>query len=195
MSTVLYIAHIVSKILRFLIRKNFQFCYSDSQIVSFYKAHHSALSRSCVPPRYLVHSCSNLERILDTRRHAAVSSVVTACCKCKQFSAQPFRQPDNSQLPSFRLDTTSSPFQNVGIDTCGPLIVNNIKTWIVIFIDLVCRNIDLEFLSDMTTDKLLHAFRRFSARHRMPAFIISNNAEQFKFLNVVLSASINTDFR
>lgn len=125
---------------------------------------------------------------------AAVSSLVTACKKCKRFTTRPFKQPDDSQLPSFRLDRNSSPFQNVGIDICGPLMVNNVKTWIVIFVDLVCRAIDLEFLSDLTTDELLHAFRRVSARHWMPAFIISDNAEQFKLLNVILSASIDADF-
>jgi len=34
----------------------------------------------------------------------------------------------------------------------------------------------------------------FSARRRMPAFIISDNAEQFKLLNIILSASIDMDF-
>jgi len=126
--------------------------------------------------------------------HAAISSVVTACRKCKWFTMRPFHQPDDSQLPSFQLDTTASPFQNVGMDTCGLLTVNNTKTWVLIIVDLICRAVDLEFLSDMTTEELHSAFCRVSARRRMPTFIISDNAEQFKLLNVIITASINVDF-
>jgi len=122
--------------------------------------HNNPIHTKC---RQTIASLSNSTEFQQTIHIDTLPSIPQDCVvfKCKRFSAQLFCQPDDSQLPSFRLDTTSLPFQNVGIDSCGPLIVNNVKTWIIIFVDLVCHTINLEFLSDMTTNKLLHTFITF----------------------------------
>jgi len=80
----------------------------------------------------------------------AVSSSVRACQKCKKFMSRAFPQPDNFQLPSFRLSEECHPFQNIGVDTCGKLLVEGRTYYILVIVDLVCRAIDLEILIYLT---------------------------------------------
>jgi len=124
-----------------------------------------------------------------------VLSVVTACQKCKKFTSCPFRQPDNLQLPSFHLTEECRLFLYVGVDTCGHLIVEDRKYYILIFADLVCRAVDLEVLVDLTTEELLLAFGHFVARCCQLQLIVSNNAKQFVLLNSVLAASIKNEYQ
>ena len=60
----------------------------------------------------------------------------------------------------------------------------------LIFVDLVCRAIDVELLTDMTTAEIALAFRRFMARRRAPAFVLSDNAPQFTLFHTVLASTL-----
>lgn len=126
---------------------------------------------------------------------AAVYSVVTTCQSCKRFTSKSYRQPDNSQLPSFRLEPSSTPFMYTAVDVFGKLIIDKEKVWVLIFVDLVCRAIDFELLTNMTAAEQLNAMRCFIARRRLPHLILSDNAAQFKLLHSLLAASLATDFK
>ena len=88
---------------------------------------------------------------------ASVSSVTCACVVSKRYTTRPFKQPDNSNLPSFQSTLHSSSFDYIGVDTCGPLIVSGQKYYVLIVVDLICRAIDLEVLIDMTAQELFYA--------------------------------------
>ena len=59
--------------------------------------------------------------------------------------------------------------------------------------DLIFRAIDLELITAMTTEEILHASLRVVASRRMPILIFRDNAKQFELLHVVLAASLETD--
>ncbi|XP_065224342.1 uncharacterized protein LOC135848370 [Planococcus citri] len=127
---------------------------------------------------YTLHSIRRRFWIPSGRR--AVFNIIQNCPKCKRFIARPFDQPQRSDLPSFRLQNMITPFQNVGIDTFGPIYVNNVKRYVVIVTDLIIRAIELELLPDMTTEEVFLALRRVFARRSTPHLILSDNAPQFK---------------
>uniref|UniRef100_A0AC35F7R6 Integrase catalytic domain-containing protein n=1 Tax=Panagrolaimus sp. PS1159 TaxID=55785 RepID=A0AC35F7R6_9BILA len=78
--------------------------------------------------------------------------------------------------------TLSKPFQNVGIDYCGPFKIKGTKekAWICLFTCFTTRLVHLEPVTSMTTQDFLFAFRRFVARRNVPYYVLSDNAKQFK---------------
>ncbi|XP_011858972.1 PREDICTED: uncharacterized protein LOC105556485 [Vollenhovia emeryi] len=74
-------------------------------------------------------------------------------------------------LPRDRLQC-SRPFENIGVDFCGPFFVkerkfrnrNKIKIYVSVFICLVTKAIHLEVVSDLTTEAFLAALKRFFSR-------------------------------
>lgn len=66
---------------------------------------------------------------------------------------------------------------------------NDIR-YLLLITDLVIQAIELEVLSDMTTEKLMHAHRRIVARRIQLMFHISDNAKQFQLLAQTLSTSV-----
>lgn len=60
---------------------------------------------------------------------ANVSSTVMKCTRCKRFTSRPFTQPDDSAIPIFRLQENVTPFQSVGLDTCGLLYIDKKDTY------------------------------------------------------------------
>jgi hypothetical protein len=127
------------------------------------------------------------------RGRATVSSIVVNCAQCKRLRANAYEQPTISSLPYFRLQKNTNPFDFVGIDTAGPLYVQNQKRYVLLVTDLIIRAIDLELLEDMTTAELDNAFRRIMARRTQPQFILSDNAKQFKLLRTVLQERMRAD--
>jgi len=125
---------------------------------------------------------------------AAVSSVVCQCTQCKRFIAHPFPQPQDSQLPHVRLTERSQPFSHVGVDTFGPLLIEDCKFYVLLITNLICRAINLELLCDMTTDELSFAYNWFALRCRQPQFIVSDNAKQFILLHGILLSSLCSTF-
>uniref|UniRef100_A0AC35EQK9 Integrase catalytic domain-containing protein n=1 Tax=Panagrolaimus sp. PS1159 TaxID=55785 RepID=A0AC35EQK9_9BILA len=84
-------------------------------------------------------------------------------------------------LPSNRVNITK-PFQNIGIDYCGPFKVkgNKEKVWISLFTCFTTRLIHLEPVTSLNSEDFLFAFRRFVSRRGVPCYILSDNAKQFK---------------
>ncbi|XKL63773.1 hypothetical protein PGB90_006137 [Kerria lacca] len=127
------------------------------------------------------------------RGRATVSAIVRKCARCKRFRTRPYQQPIDSDIPTLRLQRNVIPFEYIGMDTAGPLYVQHEKRYILLVTDLVIRAIDLELLTEMTTEEISLAFRRIVARRTNPKFILSDNAKQFHLLQSVLSATSRTD--
>lgn len=113
------------------------------------------------------------------------------CFKCKRYQAKPYTLPKEGPLPEFRIQQTSHPFQNVGIDVFGPAYVvlnrgqdeTKLKRWVLLFTCLVVRAIHFEVLEGMDTQDILCAIKRFVARRGTPELILSDNAPQFHLVN------------
>ncbi|XP_064488427.1 uncharacterized protein LOC135400524 [Ornithodoros turicata] len=111
----------------------------------------------------LVHICENFWII---RAHQLVKGVIYQCIICKRLQAKAADQT-TAPLPAVRI-TKSQPFEVVGIDFAGPLIVKVDedvgKCYIVLFVCAVVRALHLELTSDMSTRAFLQALRRFVSR-------------------------------
>ncbi|GFX25813.1 integrase catalytic domain-containing protein [Trichonephila clavipes] len=97
-------------------------------------------------------------------------------------SAKPADQL-SGQLPRDRI-TQSPPFQIVGIDFTGAILVKDNqgtrKSYVSLFTCAVTRAVHLELVSDMSIKCFLLALRRFLARRGNCKVIYSDNARTFK---------------
>lgn len=116
------------------------------------------------------------------------------CSCCKRHDARPYKAPPTAPLPSFRIQPTTTPFKNVGIDIFGPItIVSDIdklkteKRWVIIFTCLVVRAVHMEVIAKMETNEIISGIRRYVARRGAPKLILTDNAPQFKVLDGVLA--------
>ncbi|XP_078032623.1 uncharacterized protein LOC144467610 [Augochlora pura] len=97
--------------------------------------------------------------------------IIRKCARC--FKAKPTSPPDYllGNLPRDRL-VASRPFENSGVDYCGPLFVKEkrfrnqrrIKVYVAVFICFLTKAVHLELVSDLTTEAFLAALSRFFAR-------------------------------
>lgn len=111
--------------------------------------------------------------------------VIRRCIVCAR--ARPAVQhPIMGDLPRERL-TFTHPFNNVGVDFAGPILIKEkkvrntkfVKAYICLFICLSVRAVHLELVTDLSTDSFVAAFRRFIARRGKPAIVWSDNAKNF----------------
>ncbi|GFW68730.1 integrase catalytic domain-containing protein [Trichonephila clavipes] len=111
-----------------------------------------------------------------------VKTMIRICLVCKKYSAKPANQL-SGQLPRDRI-TQSPPFQVVGIDFTGAILVKDNqgtrKSYVSLFTCAVTRAVHLELVSDMSTKCFLLALRRFLARRGNCKVIYSDNARTFK---------------
>ncbi|GFY27232.1 phosphatidylinositol-glycan biosynthesis class W protein [Trichonephila clavipes] len=111
-----------------------------------------------------------------------VKTMIRICFVCKKYSAKPADQL-SGQLPRDRI-TQSPPFQVVGIDFTGAILVKDNqgtrKSYVSLFTCAVTRAVHLELVSDMSTKCFLLALRRFLARRGNCKVIYSDNAHTFK---------------
>jgi hypothetical protein len=93
-------------------------------------------------------------------------------------------------LPSERV-TPNPPFQNSGVDFCGPFLIKFRnqrkgifhKIYVAIFICLATKAIHMETVSDLSSEAFIAALKRFCARRGKVATIMSDNATNFKGAN------------
>ncbi|XP_011136014.1 uncharacterized protein LOC105181135 [Harpegnathos saltator] len=91
-----------------------------------------------------------------------------------------------SALPSGRV-TVSSPFYHCGIDYAGPLIlregkrrnVRTIKSYVAVFVCFATKAVHMELVTDLTSDTLIGALKRFVARRGKPSVIYTDNGTNF----------------
>lgn len=114
-----------------------------------------------------------------------VRKVVHSCIKC-------FRENPNEikyvmgDLPKVRV-TPARPFENCGIDYCGPFYVKEkrvrtsikIKVYAAVFVCLCTKAIHIELVGGLTTELFLSCLRRFFARRGMSKKIYSDNGTNF----------------
>lgn len=136
------------------------------------------------------------ERFWILRGRQVTKKIVNQCFVCRRFKAKPGRQI-TAPLPRDRV-TEASPFETMGVDFAGPLLVkpNNQKSYIALFTCAVTRAVHLELVSDLTTESFLLAFRRFVARRGICRVIYSDNDKTFKRAADELQAlwnKLNTD--
>ena len=108
----------------------------------------------------------------------AVKSALSGCVICKRYGARPAQQL-MAELPAERLDDSTPPFTNVGVDFFGPFDVkvgrSKVKRYGCIFTCLVSRAVHLELANSLDTDAFINALRRFVARRGQPKLFISDN--------------------
>ena len=115
---------------------------------------------------------------------SAVQSCIRQCLICIHWEGGPFKTPPFAPFPKSLLQIDDKPFQYVGLDYLGPLLVNNeqrlIKNWICLFTCLKIRAVHLELVETLSAKSFLLCMRRFIARRGTPAMIISDNGSQIK---------------
>ena len=112
-----------------------------------------------------------------------IKKMVRDCVTCRKL-----RQYPNftlmAELPADRLRLFAPPFTVTGVDLFGPFFLKygrnkKVKAWGAVFTCATVRAIDLEIVQDLSTAAFLHALRRFTAHHRWPQTIISDNGTSF----------------
>ena len=117
--------------------------------------------------------------------------VIRQCLICIHWEGGPFKTPPFAPLPGYVVGSSNNiPFNLVGIDYLGPLIINDYgvvkKTWVCLFTCLQIRAIHLELVENTMADSFLCCLRRFIARRGKPKMIICDNASQIKAGNAVI---------
>ncbi|XP_055623472.1 uncharacterized protein LOC129766899 [Toxorhynchites rutilus septentrionalis] len=102
------------------------------------------------------------------------------CYRSKPSAIQQFM----GELPSARV-TVSRPFSRTGVDYFGPLYLRlaprrpAVKAYVAIFVCMCTKAVHLELVSDLSTDRVLQALRRFISRRGMCTDIYSDNGTNF----------------
>ena len=113
-----------------------------------------------------------------------VRKIVHQCTTCKRIQGLPYRAPERSQLPEFRVHE-GVPFTSVGIDFAGPLYVksksrSSKKVYLALFTCGTTRAVHLELVPDLATETFLLCFKRFVSRRGVPSLVVTDNAKTFK---------------
>lgn len=118
------------------------------------------------------------ERFWIINSRFAVRAVINSCGRCKRFGARKFTAPE-APLPENRVRDTAV-FEVVGIDLGGPLcLLDEEKSWFVIFTCAVYRAMHLELIKSLSTDGFIQALRRFIARRGRPEVVYTDNGTNF----------------
>uniref|UniRef100_A0A914USC2 Integrase catalytic domain-containing protein n=1 Tax=Plectus sambesii TaxID=2011161 RepID=A0A914USC2_9BILA len=121
---------------------------------------------------------------------ATVTTIIKKYCMvCRKNRATPYALPEMPALPRERV-TQANPFKHTGLDYLGPTMVKHsegrMKIWVCLFTCMVTRAIHLEYVTELTAEAFINAFRKFIARRGRPDVIISDNAKQFVLANKAL---------
>lgn len=112
------------------------------------------------------------------RGRQSIKKVIRHSIFYREFRLKPASAPV-APLPSDRV-----PLQSSGHWLQSPLYVHiegtTPKRHVILFICTASRAIHLELISDMSTEALLLAFRRFGARRSLSCVVYLNNAQPFK---------------
>ncbi|KAK5979467.1 Integrase catalytic domain-containing protein [Trichostrongylus colubriformis] len=131
------------------------------------------------------HVVANLRRrFLIPSVKNCVARVIRDCVTCKRIGGQAYKYPNMPQLPAERI-TRSRPFQNVGVDYLGPLVVSSNhtsadKVWICLITCLATRSVHLEVVLNNSAQEFLLASGRFIARRGTPDVVYSDNSTTFR---------------
>lgn len=114
--------------------------------------------------------------------------VVKTCTVCKRAAAKTGSAPF-PPLPRDRVVRTA-PFENTGVDFAGPLYCRTdggtSKAYIAAFTCAVTRTVHMELVTDLSTEKFIMTFRRFTARRGLCRVVYSDNAQTFRHASTEL---------
>ncbi|GBO16070.1 hypothetical protein AVEN_166281-1 [Araneus ventricosus] len=118
--------------------------------------------------------------------------IVHNCVVCFKVKPKEYSQKMGN-LPKERI-TPDKVFSSKGIDLCGPFLIKNkyqrkgleIKVYVCIFICLVTKAIHLEIISDLTSQSLIAALKRFISRRGKCHKIFSDNGSNMVGTNRAL---------
>ena len=121
------------------------------------------------------------------RGRQTVKNVISKCVICKVAQGRTLLPRPLPSLPSYRV-CSEYPFQSIGLDFAGPLLVKDIylrygnmhKAYVLLFTCATTRAVHLELTPDMGASSFLLTFRRFIGRKGCPKNIVSDNAKSFK---------------
>ena len=111
-----------------------------------------------------------------------VRKCLRRCVTCRKLEGTAFIAPVPAPLPKYRVQEAAT-FTVTGVDFTGPLYVRSesgdTKSYICLFICAVTRAVHFEFVSDLSEETLLQAFRRFSSRRSLSLHMKSDNASTY----------------
>ena len=113
------------------------------------------------------------------------------CVVCKIIQGKPLAPAETPALPSYHLNCNHA-FENTGLDFAGPLYCNGdhsssgemYKCYVLLFTCCVTRAVHLELTTDVNSNSVILALRRFISRRGIPRLFISDNFKTFKSVDV-----------
>lgn len=110
--------------------------------------------------------------------------VVQDCIVCRRHRGRPIQQKI-SDLPDFRVNPCSPPFQTTLVDYLGPVNVKlsrntTTKGYCAVFTCAVTRAVHLTCVQDLSTQAFLQALERFVSIRGAPSMLISDNGTCFR---------------
>ena len=122
------------------------------------------------------------ERYWIINGRLAVRRVLSKCIVCKRWNVRPANQL-MGDLPKGRVDMSSPPFTNVGVDFFGPFMVKRgrslQKRYGCLFTCMTVRAVHLEVSFSLDTDSFVHCLHRFMSRQGCPKRIFCDNGTNF----------------
>ncbi|XP_055904404.1 uncharacterized protein LOC129940170 [Eupeodes corollae] len=110
---------------------------------------------------------------------------VRRCIPCVRYRPKLMEQV-MGDLPAERITPASRPFQNCGVDFCGPFFTYlkirgkiPYKTYIAVFVCFSSKAVHLEAVSDLSSEAFLAALKRLIGRRGLPQKIFCDNATNF----------------
>lgn len=130
-----------------------------------------------------LYTVRKLYQIVDGR--AVVRRMLHTCIPW--FRAKPEEELYKIEnLQKIRLSTIR-PFQNAGVDFCGPFFAkgkkyrnrNKVKVYVTVFVCVSTRAVHFELVGELMTDAFLRCLRRFFARRGKVKNMYSDNGTNF----------------
>ena len=104
------------------------------------------------------------ERFWIIKGRAKVKSVKHRCVVCRRWEGGSYQLPPMSPMSVQRVEE-ASPFQMIGLDYLGPIMVldnkNSTPMYVALFVCLVTRAVHLELARDLSADEFIMALDRF----------------------------------
>lgn len=121
------------------------------------------------------------------RARQMIRALIHDCVECVRQKGESVAEL-MGDLPSFRVQPSLRAFIHCGVDYVGPFQVRyapgrgrkSYKAYVALFICMVTRALHLDLVSDYTTPAFLAAYKRFCARRRVPSYMYSDNAKNFR---------------
>ena len=111
-------------------------------------------------------------------------SIIRNCYGCKSFRATHYPNPKPELLPRDRTEQVL-PFEIVGTDYAGSLYYKSngkkyLKAYISSFSCSVSRAVQLELVSNLTTNEFIKSFKKLISRRKKPNIIYSDNVKPLR---------------